>query len=130
MNMNLTLIAQALEFAIFIWFAAKFIWPWLLNKIEARQKMIADGLAEAERGRSSLADAQVETERLLKAARERAHEIAAQAERTANQRIEDAKAQAKSEGERLVASAKAQIDQEVQSAVSYTHLTLPTIYSV
>jgi len=116
MNMNLTMIAQGIEFFLFIWLAKVAIWPWMIDKIETRQKMIADGLAEGERGRSSLAEAQVETERLLKAARERAHEIAAQAERTANQRIEDAKAQAKSEGERLVASAKAQIEQEVQSA--------------
>ena len=45
MNLNLTLIAQAVSFALFIWFTVKFVWPWMLHKIELRQKTIADGLA-------------------------------------------------------------------------------------
>ena len=113
---NLTLIVQAVVFALFIWFCVKFIWPPLLRAIESRQKEIADGLAEAERGRSSLADAQKQTETLLKEARERAHELLAQAEKSAQQRIEESKAQAKAEADRIVAGAQAQLQQEVQSA--------------
>jgi len=116
MNLNFTLVAQAVAFALLIWFAKRFVWSWLLGKIEERQKMIADGLAEAERGRSSLADAQQQTEKLLAEARARAQEIVAVAEKTAHQRVEDSKTQAKTEGERLVAAANAQIQQEVQSA--------------
>jgi F-type H+-transporting ATPase subunit b len=116
MNPNLTLIAQAVAFALFIWFTVRFVWPPLLRAIETRQKQIADGLAEAERGRSSLADAQKQTEVLLKDARGRAQEIMAQAERAASQRVEESKAQARTEGERLVVAAQAQIQQEVQSA--------------
>jgi F-type H+-transporting ATPase subunit b len=116
MNMTLTIIAQAAAFALFIWFCVRFIWPPLLNAIEKRQKTIADGLAEAERGRSSLADARKQTDKLLREARERAHELVAQAEQAANQRIEESKAQARAEGDRIVAAAKAQIEQEVQAA--------------
>jgi F-type H+-transporting ATPase subunit b len=116
MNFNLTLIAQAITFAAFIWFCVKFIWPPLVRAIDSRQKQIADGLAEAERGRSSLADAQKQTEVIVREARERAQELVAAAEKTAAQRVEESKAQAKTEGDRLVAAAKAQIDQEVQSA--------------
>ena len=116
MNFNLTLIAQAITFVAFIVFCAKFVWPPLLRAIEARQKTIADGLAEAERGRSSLADAQKQTDKLLAEARNRAQEIVAQAERSASQRIEESKSQAKAEGDRMLASAHAQIQQEIQSA--------------
>jgi F-type H+-transporting ATPase subunit b len=116
MNLTLTIVAQAIAFALFIWFTVTFVWPPLLRAIENRQKQIADGLAEAERGKASLADAQRQTEGLLKEARERAHDLMAQAEKSANQRIEDAKAQAKVEGERIVAAAHAQIEQEVQAA--------------
>jgi F-type H+-transporting ATPase subunit b len=116
MNLNLTLIAQAITFAAFIWFCVKFVWPPLLRAIETRQKQIADGLAEAERGRSSLADAQKQTEVLMREAKSRAQEIVAAAEKAAAQRIEESKSQAKTEGDRLVAQAKAQIEQEVQSA--------------
>jgi len=116
MNFNLTMIAQALSFLLFIWIAVIWIWPMILVKIETRQKLIADGLAEAERGRSSLADAHKESESLLKDARTRAHELLVQAEQAASQRIEESKSQAKVEGERIVAAAHAQIEQEVQAA--------------
>ena len=116
MNLNFTLFAQAAEFLLFIWFTARYIWPWLMRKIEERQKLIADGLAEAERGRSSLNEAQKQTEVLLREARARAQEIVVAAEKAASQRIEESKSQAKTEGDRLVAAAKASIDQEVQSA--------------
>jgi F-type H+-transporting ATPase subunit b len=116
MNLNFTMVAEAAVFIALIWFAKKFVWSWLLVKIEQRQKMIADGLAEAERGRSSLADAQKQTEKLLNEARARAQEIVAAAEKAAHDRVEESKLQAKTEGERLVAAAQAQIQQEVQSA--------------
>src|SRR5215470_12786472 len=116
MNINVTLFAQAVTFFFFIWVSVKWVWPMVLKKIEERQKTIADGLAEAERGKSSLADAQKQTEVILKEARERAHELMAQAEKSANQRVEDAKAQAKAEADRIVAGAQAQIGQEVQAA--------------
>jgi F-type H+-transporting ATPase subunit b len=116
MNLNFTMVAEAAVFIALIWFAKRFVWSWLLVKIEARQKMIADGLAEAERGRSSLADAQKQTEKLLADARARAQEIVLAAEKAAHDRVEESKLQAKTEGERLVAAAHAQIQQEVQSA--------------
>lgn len=116
MNLNFTLVAQAIMFALFIWFAMKWVWPRMLVKIEARQKHIADGLAEAERGRSSLADAHKQTDAILKDARARAQELVVAAEKAASQRIEESKLQAKTEGERIVAAAHASIQQEVQSA--------------
>jgi F-type H+-transporting ATPase subunit b len=116
MNINLTLIGQALAFGIFIWFSARFIWPPLMKAIEERQKQIADGLAEAERGRSSLADAEKQTEVMIHEARARAQEILAQGEKRATEVVEIAKTNAKAEGDRLVAAAQAQIEQEVQSA--------------
>ena len=118
MNITLTLIAQALAFALFIWFTVAFIWPPLLRAIEARQKAIADGLAEAERGKGALADAKQESDRILAEARVRAQEILALAEKSASTRVEESKGAAKTEGERLVAAAHAQIEQEVQSAKS------------
>ena len=100
MNLNFTLVAQAITFALFIWFSVKVVWPYMLRAIETRQKTIADGLAEAERGRSSLADAQKQTDALLKEARARAQEIVVAAEKAASQRIEESKLQAKSEARR------------------------------
>ena len=116
MNLNVTLFAQAVTFFIFIFVSVRWVWPMVLTKIEERQKLIADGLAEAERGRSSLADAQKQTDVLLREARARAQEILVAAEKAASQRVEESRTQAKTEGERLVAAAHSQIQQEVQSA--------------
>ena len=116
MNINLTLIAQAVSFAIFIWFTVKFVWPPLLTAIETRQKEIADGLAAGERGRDELEQAAKRSTDVVNEARQRASEIIAQAEKRATTIIEEAKGSAKVEGDRIVASAKAEVEQEVNRA--------------
>lgn len=112
MNINVTLVAQAVVFAAFIWFTVKFVWPPLVRAIEARQKTIADGLAAAEQGRNSLEVSKRQSDEALKDARGRAAEIIAQAEKRAAQVIEEAKNAAKDEAGREKAAAKAEIDQE------------------
>jgi len=116
MNINLSLIAQAIAFGLFIWFTARFVWPPLLRAIETRQKTIADGLAAAEQGRRSLELSSRQAEQALREARDRAAEIVAQAERRAAQLVEEAKAAARTEAERERAAARADIAQEVARA--------------
>jgi len=116
MNINFTLIAQAIAFAVLIWFTVKFVWPPLLRAIETRQKEIADGLAAAADGRNALEAAAKKSEVTLTEAKQKASEIIAQAEKRGTQIIEEAKANAKAEGERNIAGAKAEIDQEVNRA--------------
>ncbi len=116
MNINFTLIAQAIAFAVLIWFTVKFVWPPLLNAIEARQKEIADGLAAAADGRSALEVAAKKSEATLTEAKQKASEIIAQAEKRGTQIIEEAKGNAKVEGDRIIAGAKAEIEQEVNRA--------------
>jgi F-type H+-transporting ATPase subunit b len=116
MNINFTLIAQAIAFAVLIWFTVKFVWPPLLGAIEKRQKEIADGLAAASEGRSALEVAAKKSEVTLNEAKQKASEIIGQAEKRASQIIEEAKNNAKAEGERIIAGAKAEIDQEVNRA--------------
>ncbi|MDR2876046.1 MAG: F0F1 ATP synthase subunit B [Methylobacillus sp.] len=116
MNINLTLLAQAVSFAILIWFTVKFVWPPLLRAIENRQKQIADGLAAGERGREELAQASERASTELTSAREKATGIIAQAEQRAAEIIEEAKGVAKVEGDRILTGARAEIDQEVNRA--------------
>ena len=116
MNINLTLLAQAVSFAILIWFTVKFVWPPLLTAVEARQKQIADGLAAGERGRHELELSAKRAAQELHGAKEKASEIVALAEKRASEIIEEAKNNAKAEGDRIIAGAKAEIDQEVNRA--------------
>jgi len=113
MNINLTMFAQALTFAILIWFTVKFVWPPLLSAIESRQKTIADGLADAERAKHDLELAAKRSADILREAKEKAGEIVNSGEKRASEIVEQAKTQAKVEGDRIIAGAKAEVDQEV-----------------
>ena len=46
MDIGMTLLGQAITFALLIAFTAKFIWPPLMAAIEERQQKIAEGLPE------------------------------------------------------------------------------------
>ncbi len=116
MSFNLTLIAQAAAFALFIWFTIKFVWPPLLRAIEARQKTIADGLAAGEQGRRNLEASNKQADESISQARSRAAELLTQAETRGAQMIEEAKNAAKEEGNREKAAAKAEIEQQVTRA--------------
>jgi F-type H+-transporting ATPase subunit b len=116
MNLNLTLVAQAVSFALFIWFTVKFVWPPMLRAIETRQKTIADGLAAAEQGRRALETSNREAEEAVREARNRAAEIIAQAEKRGAQMIDEARKAAKEEGGREKAAAQAEIAQAVTRA--------------
>lgn len=116
MNINLTLISQAIAFAIFIWFTAKFVWPPLMTAIAERQKKIEEGLAAAERSKQDLELAQQRSTDSLREAREKSTEMIGGAERQASHIVEEARAEATriinqareaAEGEAAVAAQRA-----------------------
>jgi len=112
-NINATLLGQAITFAILIWFTMKFVWPPLMAAMAERAKTIADGLAAAERGKHDLELAEKRAAEILRLGKEKASEIIAASEKRASEIIEEAKSQAKTEGDRILVAAKADIDQEV-----------------
>jgi len=116
MNINATLLAQAIMFALFVWFCMKYVWPPIIGALEARKKQIADGLAAADRGKHELELAGKRASETMHEAKMKAVEIIAQAEKRAIQVIEEAKTAAKDEGDRMIAAAKAEIDQESHRA--------------
>ena len=116
MNINLTLLSQAVAFGIFIWFTVKFVWPPLMKALEERQKTIADGLAAAERGKADLAEANQRVEAELAKSRNENQTRLADAERQAVVLIEAAKKDAEAEKARILAQAKAEAAQEAQRA--------------
>lgn len=116
MDINATLLGQALTFAVLVWFTMKFVWPPLTNMMDERAKRIADGLAAAERGKQDLEEASRRVEAEIRAAQQKATEMLINAEKRANQIVEEAKQATRTEGERIIADAKAEIDQEVLRA--------------
>ena len=116
MNINLTLIVQMFVFATLIWGTMKWIWPPVLAAMDERQRTIAQGLAAAEQGEESLAQARSKADDIVREARERATQIIDHAQHRANELVEEAKGTATTEGGRLVAAAQAQIQLDTTRA--------------
>ena len=116
MNMNLTLVMQAVAFFAFILFTAKVVWPPLIRAIETRQRQIAEGLQAGEQGRQSLSTAEKRIGTMLDEAKQKAAEIVAQGEKFRAETVEAARAEAQSEKDRIVASGRSEIEQELTRA--------------
>jgi F-type H+-transporting ATPase subunit b len=113
MNINATLIGQAIAFFLFVVFCMKYVWPPILHALEERKKKIADGLAAAEHGKHEQALAEERAKELLREAKEQAGEIITRADKRAAEIVDEAKDDARAEGGRMLTAARAEIDQEV-----------------
>ena len=116
MNINLTLIGQAISFAIFVWFCVKYVWPPVLKALEERETRIADGLAAAEKGQRDLENAGQHVEEILAEGRDKAQEFIVQSQKRADQIVDQSKLTAVEECKRLLVAARGQIDQERNEA--------------
>ena len=116
MNINLTLFAQAIVFAAFIWFTAKFVWPPLMRAVETRQRQIAEGLQAGEQGRQNLVSAEKRVADMINEAKAKAGEIVATGEKFKAETIDQAKVEATAERDRIIAAAKAEAQQEYAAA--------------
>ncbi|MCS3432529.1 F0F1 ATP synthase subunit B [Klebsiella sp. BIGb0407] len=112
MNLNATILGQAIAFVLFVLFCMKYVWPPLIAAIEKRQKEIADGLSSAERAKKDLDLAQASATDQLKQAKVDAQVIIDQANKRRAQILDEAKTEAEQERAKIVAQAQAEIDAE------------------
>ncbi|AGH79978.1 ATP synthase F0 subunit B [Psychromonas sp. CNPT3] len=112
MNINATLLGQAIAFIMFVWFCMKFVWPPLLDAIEARQKLIADGLTQAERAGKDLQLAQAKATDKLKEAKVQAAEIIDQANKRRAQIVDEAKTEGETERQKIITQGTAEVESE------------------
>ena len=116
MNINLTIIGQAIAFAIFVMFCMKYVWPPITAALAERKKKIAEGLDAAERAARDLELAKEKAASNMRESKEQAAAIIEQANKRANQIIDEAKEQATEEANRVKAAAQAEIEQEANRA--------------
>ena len=112
MNINGTLIAQAIVFALLVLFTMKFVWPPIAAALDERAGKIADGLAAADKARKQLTDANKSVEEELAKSRTETAVRLADAERRGQAIVEEAKAKATDEANKIIAAAKAEADQQ------------------
>lgn len=109
MNLNATLLIQSIVLLILGWITMKFIWPPLIAAIEERQKKIAEGLAAADKGEKSLAEAKSSAAVVVREAHVQASKIIEQANRRSNELVEEARGTAIAEGQRLIGDARQEV---------------------
>lgn len=116
MNINITIIGQAIAFFIFVVFCMKYVWPPITAALAERKKKIAEGLDAAERAARDLQLAQEKATQNMRKGKEEAAAIIEQANKRANQIIEEAKDKALEEANRVKAAKEAELEQEVNQA--------------
>ncbi len=111
MNINLTLIGQAISFAIFVLFCMKYVWPPLTSALEQRKKKISDGLSAAELGEQDLEKAKVDVDLKLTDAKTEAKNIIAMAEKRQGDILDEAGVKASEETSRKMKLAEQEVEQ-------------------
>lgn len=116
MNLNATILGQAIAFVLFVLFCMKYVWPPIMAAIEKRQKEIADGLSSAERAKKDLDLAKADAGEQLAKAKAEAQAIIESANKQRTQMIEEAKAEAEKERSKIVAQAQSELEAERKRA--------------
>lgn len=116
MNINATILGQAIAFILFVAFCMKYVWPPIMAAIEKRQKEVADSLASAELAKKELDIAQANASDELKKAKESAQAIIEQANKRRTQILEEAKAEAETDRDKIIAQGYSEVDAERQRA--------------
>ena len=112
MNLNATLLAQIVVFAILWWFTMKFVWPPITKALDDRAKKVADGLAAADKAKLELQSANKRVEEQLVQSRNETAKLLADAEKRAQAIVDEAKRRAEDEGAKIVTAAKAEAQQQ------------------
>jgi F-type H+-transporting ATPase subunit b len=115
-NINGTLVAQAIVFALLVLFTMKLVWPPIAAALDERASKIAAGLAAADKAKSELSSANQRVEAELAKSRTETAARLADAERRGQALVEEAKAKATEEGNKIIAAAKVEADQQTVKA--------------
>ena len=106
-----------LAFLVVFILMAKYGFPVITKMVEDRKNYIDEALKSAREANEKLANIKVESEAILRDAREKQAEILKEAMATRDQIVNEAREKAQAEGQKLLNEAKAQISVEKENAL-------------
>jgi F-type H+-transporting ATPase subunit b len=112
------LIAQLINFVALLIILKLFVYKPVLRMLDERRERIREGLSAAERGREQAAEANLEAQAQIEAARREGQGIVAQSQQVAARLQEEARVQAQQQQEAMLERARAEIQQERDGAIS------------
>ena len=116
MNINATLLAQAVVMIVFVAICWKYVYPPILEVMQEREKKISDGLEVAKKADDSLEEAKLAFDKEMDQAKAEAAEILKKANTRASQIVGDASSKAEEEAEKIMTSASTSIENETNKA--------------
>ena len=116
MNINATLLAQAVVMIVFVAICWRYVYPPILSVMQEREKKITEGLEAAKKADDSLEEAKLAFEKELNQAKTEAAEILEKANNRASKIVSDATSKAEVEAEKIMASAATNIENETNKA--------------
>ena len=116
MNINATLLAQAVVMIVFVAICWKYVYPPILEVMQERENKISDGLEAAKKADDSLEEAKLAFDKEMDQAKAEAAEILKKANARASQIVGDASSKAEEEAEKIMTSASTSIENETNKA--------------
>jgi F-type H+-transporting ATPase subunit b len=116
-DINGTVIVELIAFLAMMAVLARWVYPEIVKLAEARQRLIADQLTEAEKSRSDAEARLKEAEAKLNEARKTAQSMIDAATKSAEQLRQELKQKAEDEAKRLTAAARKEIEAERERAI-------------
>jgi F-type H+-transporting ATPase subunit b len=112
-----TVIVELIAFLVMLAILARYVYPEIVRLAEARQRVIADQLREAERTRAEAEKRLDEAEAKLQDARKTAQSVLDAASKSGEQLRQELKQKAEEESKRTVEAARKEIEVEREKAV-------------
>lgn len=116
MNITATLFGQMITFVIFVWFIKAYLWEPLTQAMEDRTNKISEGLASAELGEKKIEEANIEYNKIVDDAKQKASDVIAMAQQQSGLMIDDAKITSKKEADKIISLSNQQLAQDVNIA--------------
>ena len=116
MNITATLFGQMITFVIFVWFIKAYLWEPLTQAMEDRTNKISEGLASAELGEKKIEEANIEYNKIVDDAKQKASDVIAMAQQQSGLMIDDAKITSKKEADKIISLSNQQRAQDVNIA--------------
>lgn len=112
---------QVLAFLVLVWLLGKYVYPWLMNQVDERQRLIDESVKAAQDAEAKAAKAQEEIAKHLRQARKEAADIVATAKDEASAMVEASDKKAKTRAEKIVADAHEQLEKDIIAARKQLH---------
>jgi F-type H+-transporting ATPase subunit b len=114
---NGTVIVELITFLVMMAVLARWVYPRIVELAEARQRLIAEQLAEAEKSRAAAEAELKEAEAKLAEARKTAQSVIEAATKSGEQLRQELKQKAEEEAKRLAETARKEIEAERERAI-------------